>query len=285
LKKLYKKKLESRFLQVDYHKFWGTEKSSEFALKYWSKPNIFLVHKAKKFCKEYSRKVIKFKRVIPKKVGEILEEEVEKLTRNSIKVKFVSMASKVNIEASKGFIEINKDESFTSLDVERLKAHEIGVHYMRFFNGAKFGLKLLETGTCGYLETEEGLAAYNEFDKGVLSKAQIFVYAGRVLATHYCLKKSFYEVFYILKGYGFTNDVAFAITFRAKRNLSDTSLKGGFTKDYVYFKGFYNVKKFAEKNDVNRLFIGKVSINDLRVLKKFIDRFYNDIKSPFEKLN
>lgn len=282
-KELYKKKLLSRFLQVGYHEFWGSKLSSNFAIKYWSKPDYLLVLKAKKFAKKYIRETVKFERLTPIKTGNILKKEVLDLTGNQINIKYVSMASKANIEPANNLIQINKEESFTSLDAERLKVHEIGVHYMRYFNASKFGIKLLETGTEGYLETEEGLAAYNEFDKGVLSNALMFVYAGRVLACHYCFKKSFYEVFMILKKYGFTDKVAFAITFRVKRNLCDTSLKGGFTKDYVYFKGFYKVQKFAKRNDINRLFIGKISIKDLKCLKKFIDRFYGEIKSPFLK--
>jgi hypothetical protein len=283
IKKLYKHKMVSRFLQVGYHQNWGTKLSSDFAIKYWKKPNISLVFKAKLFCKKYKRKVVKFKRVDYKFCGEELKKEVNRLTGDDIKIMYVNLASKVNIDPSKQIIEINKNEEFTTLDIERLKAHEIGVHYMRYYNARKFGIKLFEVGTEGYLETEEGLAAFNEYDKGVLSSAQLFVYAGRVLATYYCTKKSFYGVFKKLKKYGFTDKVAFSITFRAKRNLSDTSLKGGFTKDYVYFKGFEQIKKFAKSNDINKLFIGKISIKNLKSLDSFIEKNKKEIYTPFEK--
>jgi hypothetical protein len=283
IKKLYKDKLISRELQVGYHKNWGTKLSSDFAVKYWKKPDLVLVLKAKMFCRNYKREIVKFRRVDYKTCGEELKKEVKRLTGDDITINYVKLASKVNIEPFHQTIQINKNEIFTTLDIERLKAHEIGVHYMRYYNARKFGIKLFEIGTEGYLETEEGLAAYNEYDKGVLSKAQMFVYAGRVLATNYCTSKSFYEIYNILKSYNFSNKNAFSITFRAKRNLCDTSQKGGFTKDFVYFKGFEKIKKFAKNNDVNKLFIGKVSIDNLKSLNKFIEVNYNKIDSPFKK--
>lgn len=279
-KQLYKERMEAKFIQIEYHLSWGTSKSSKKAIKYWKKPSYALVLKAKKFCKNYKRETVKFTTLTPRIAGNTLKKEVLELTGNKIKLKYGDLASKVNIESSEGVIELNKNERFTSLDVERLKAHEIGVHYLRYFNATKFKIKLLETGTCDYLETEEGLAAYNEYKQGVLSNAQMFVYAGRVLATHYSLKKSFYEIYQILKKYGFADKIAFAITFRAKRNLSDTSQKGGFPKDYVYFKGFFKVKNFAKKNDVCDLFIGKIKIDDIKVLKKFINKNKANIFCP-----
>lgn len=46
--------------------------------------------------------------------------------------------------------------------------------------------------------------------------------------------------------------------------------KGGFTKDYVYFSGYLKVKRYAKNHDLRDLFIGKIKLEDLRVLKKFI---------------
>lgn len=282
LKKLYKERLKTKIFQIKYRYYWGNKINTKFVLKYWKKPSFFLLIKAKKFCKNYRRQKIKFFRRTPSQVRKELKLEVQKLTNRKIKTKMVDMAAKVNIEPSNSLIEINKNEKFTSLDIERLKVHEIGVHYMRYFNANILGIKLLETGTNNYLETEEGLAAFSEYKKGVLSQAQMFVYAGRVIATHYCLKKSFYQVYQILRKYGFSQKIAFSITYRTKRNLNDTSQKGGFTKDYVYFKGFYKVKKFAKNNDIKELFIGKIKIEDIKILKKLIDKNKSKIKTIFD---
>lgn len=180
------------------------------------------------------------------------------------------LASRVSISSYKHLLELKPKAKFTELDLERLKVHEIGVHFMRYFNAQKLKFDVFKTGTAGYIETEEGLAVYNEEKAGVLQKHQLFVYAGRVLATYYALRKSFYKVFHILKSYGFDDEEAWRMTFRAKRNICDTSLAGGFSKDYVYFSGYHKIKKFAAKHDISDLYMGKFSLKDLPKLKKYL---------------
>jgi hypothetical protein len=60
----------------------------------------------------------------------------------------------------------------------------------------------------------------------------------------------------------------FDLTLRVKRGLSDTSLPGGFTKDYLYLQGYYDVKEFASNHDVLDLFVGKIGIGDVKLVKK-----------------
>jgi hypothetical protein len=263
----------------------GKTISTKYVIRYRGRPSRFLLAKAKYYCRNYQRQIVKFTRIEPEEIGIHLKNEVKRLTGDDIKLVYMQRPSKVNIDPSYGVIKINPNERFTSLDLKRLLVHEIGVHYMRYYNGRNTGLRILEKGTSNYIETEEGLAAYVEELKGVASKAQMFIYAGRVIATFYSLKKSFYDVFMILKHYGFKDEDAYKITYRAKRNLNDTSLKGGFTKDYVYFSGYYKVKKYAKKSKLKlrRLFIGKVNINDLRVLKKFIKTREENIKTIFDE--
>ena len=278
MRKLYRKRLETKLIQIKYHILWGSPNSTKYIVKYWGKPNLSTLRKAIKYCREYKREKVRFVRMTPKKIGKELKKEIKRLTGNDIKVIYNDMAAKINIEPSRNLVEVNPNETFTSLDLERLKAHEIAVHYIRYYNASKWKIKLLEEGTSNYLETEEGLAAYAEYAKGVLSKAQMFVYAGRVIATYYTTKKSFYEVFEILKYYGFTDKVAFSITYRSKRNLTDTSQQGGFTKDYVYFRGFYKVVDYVRNHDIRDLFIGKIGIRDIKTLRNFIKYHRDEIE-------
>ena len=119
-----------------------------------------------------------------------------------------------------------------------------------------------------------------EYVKGVSSDAQMFIYAGRVIATHYALSKSFYNIYHILKKYKFKDSDAFSITYRSKRNLCDTSKPGGFTKDYVYYSGFYKIRKYVNSGyDIKKLFIGKIKIEDLEVLTPFIEKHLSSIET------
>ncbi|MFW6285979.1 MAG: tyrosine/phenylalanine carboxypeptidase domain-containing protein [Nanoarchaeota archaeon] len=281
-KKLYKDKIRSKLNDIKSHQNWGKPISTKYVIKSKGYPSLILLSKAKNYCKNYKREIVKFKVLTPEKVSKRLQQEIFRLTKNQINVVFVNIPSKVSIFPYGNTLKINPHEKLTSLDVKRLKIHEIGVHYMRYYNAQKFNINILSTGTSNYLKTEEGLAVYAEEQKGLLSKAQMFIYAGRVIATYYAPQKSFYEIYSILRHYGFKETDAFAITFRSKRNISDTSQKGGFTKDYVYFDGYFKVKKYLKKHDIKTLFIGKIKIEDVKTIKKFIQKNYDKIETIFD---
>ncbi len=281
-KKLYKQRLKTKIAEILCHVNWGDPISTKYVKIYRGAPSRFLLSRAKVYCKKYKREVVKFTQIEPKEMGLGLKLEVLALTGNNIKIKYEDIASNVNINPTQNLIIINPNMRHTTLDLKRLKIHEIGVHYMRYYNGDKTGLKILRSGTSNYIETEEGLAVYAEEKKGVASKAQMFIYAGRVIATYYALRLSFYDVYKMLKEYGFKREDAFAITYRAKRNLSDTSKPGGFTKDYVYFSGYLKIKRYVRFHNINNLFIGKIKLEDLKPLKKYIKKNKGLIKTIFQ---
>lgn len=282
LKKLLKQKIEEDILLLKCHKQWGNKHSCNYSIKIYNSPSMFLVLRAKLFCRNFQRERVKFKRITAKKVGEELQREVKRLTGDTIKVQYKRLANKMNIIAHSKLIEINPSESYTSLDLERLKVHEIGVHYIRYYNAKQLTpVKLFERGTDHYIATEEGLAVYSEERAGVLSKAQMYIYAGRVLATYYAQKMDFYSLYHYLKQYGYKDNDAFSLALRAKRNLEDTSKLGGYTKDHIYFKGYYEVKAFAKKYPLHHLFFGKFKIEDYKYLKPLIIAHEKEIKTIF----
>ncbi|MFW5704305.1 MAG: tyrosine/phenylalanine carboxypeptidase domain-containing protein [Nanoarchaeota archaeon] len=283
IKKLYKERLEEIKNEIKYQSMWGNSQNTKYIIKCKGIPSRKLLKKAQKFAKEYQRVKVRFERLTPRKIGNALKNYVKELTGDEVKVEYFDMPSKVNIEPALKLIQINPNERFTSLDLDRLKAHEIDVHYMRYFNGRNSGIKLLENGTAQYLKTEEGIAVFNEDREGVLSKAQMFIYAGRVIATYYCLTKSFFEIFEILKEHNFPDRAAFMITYRAKRNLCDTSQLGGFTKDYVYFEGYLIIKEYSKNHDINELMMGKIKLEDLKKLKKFKKKLMPEVVTSFSE--
>lgn len=50
---------------------------------------------------------------------------------------------------------------------------------------------------------------------------------------------------------------------RVKRGFEDTSTPGGFCKDQVYLKGAVEILKNRDKIQIEQLFYGKISIQDL----------------------
>lgn len=272
LKYLIKKKIKETIDNIKMYQSWGSTHSCELCAKSKGKPNKADFQRAMKFILNYQRETIKFKRLTPLRLGRELNKEVVRLTGEKINIEFEELANKMLIMASQKKVVINPHEQFKSIDLERLKVHEIQTHFMRYFNATKFEFNLLQVGTPNYISTEEGLAVYMEYKHDVLSKAQMFIYAGRVVATYLCRNKSFYEIYFYLVNLGFKESDAFKITLRSKRNLNDTSQHGGYTRDYIYFVGFHKVKKHIEKHpeDFENLFIGKIGLKDLKTLRKFI---------------
>ncbi|MBP0031499.1 tyrosine/phenylalanine carboxypeptidase domain-containing protein [Roseofilum sp. Guam] len=115
------------------------------------------------------------------------------------------------------------------------------------------------------MATEEGLANYHEACYGVQSPADQRRYALRVIAAYLSLNHSFYDVFCELIQHT-TFDKAFAITSRAKRGFTDTSVPGCHVKDKVYFEGFRQVSAHLEQypDDYSLLMCGKVALDMFR---------------------
>lgn len=223
-----------------------------------------------------------------RKAEEILSEPFEKIPKNYIHVNEAHkqlrqglnaagvtgwQITKENIVASalvnmfeKRF-KLKKKQRMHQRYINRLIVHEIGVHVLRYENGLRQPLKIFSTGLADYLPTEEGLAAYSEEQSGVLDPSMFRQYAGRVLAIQSALESDFVTTYKNLKTY-FDSQTALKLTLRAKRGVDDTSQPGAFTKDYVYLKGYFDVKRFAKKHDVRQLWLGKVSIRDLKLVQK-----------------
>lgn len=244
----------------------GKSSFTKSSISLYGKPKGSLIHKAEELLSnDY----------IPHKKTKIHSDEVIKELRTGFrslgitgwKIRKDDMLNSASVVPTKRTFKLRKRERMQKHYVHRLVAHEIGVHVARYENGCLQPLKLFKTGFPGYLATEEGLAMYSEEVCGVLSKSIMRNYAGRVLAVNYALEGGFNEVYSNLLEF-FDKNVAYKLAVRAKRGLFDTTDAGGFTKDYVYLKGYFDVKKFAKKSDVRDLYVGKIGVKDLSGIKK-----------------
>lgn len=165
---------------------------------------------------------------------------------------------------------INKESFFTEKEISRLECHEIKTHILRHVNNQKLPAIIRNCFNC--IETEEGLALQMEEIHGCLDDKQLKVYAARTIAVHLSLTEPFYKVFSTIRKYGFDDESAFQITLRAKRGISDTGKPGGFTKDHIYLSGKSKVEEYLKKGgNLNDLFIGKVSVEDIKKVKNIIN--------------
>ena len=178
------------------------------------------------------------------------------------------LITSARVNPLKQTLELRKKERFSEKYVRRLIVHEIGTHAVRAENGRLQPLLVFLHGLPGYLETEEGLAAYSEYLTGVLDNSTLRNYAGRVAAIHHALSHDFLSTYKHMKKF-FRDKIAWKLTLRAKRGLKDTSLPGAYTKDVIYLRGFLAVKKYIQKGgDITKLYVGKIGLKDVPLLTK-----------------
>lgn len=178
----------------------------------------------------------------------------------------------------KGASKVGKNE------IRSIIAHEVETHYLRKVNAKKYKYQIFANGTADYLETEEGLAIYNQnkFINSTFAK-----YYGS--SERYCLidfaQKNSYKAFVseLKRLYGEDYMTISNYLIRLKRWVSDTSLNYIFIKDVIYVNGFLKIMDFIEQWwDVNELYFWKISIQDLQEIKTsdFIDMKNINWKTP-----
>lgn len=173
------------------------------------------------------------------------------------------------LAGKKNVLFVREGASFTEDRLRMLIAHEIETHILTAENGKNQIYRMFNRGFADYLETQEGLAVWNQeqvlphdTDKNYRSAILVFV-------VDFASRHSFSETFdYCLK-LGMNKDRAFQTTLKVKRGLEDTSEHGAFTKDIVYFSGYLQIKDFvANGGDVKDLYYGKYNLKDLVRIKE-----------------
>ena len=166
-------------------------------------------------------------------------------------------------------LRINKNARFNDLDVEKLIVHEIRTHAKRYVNGLQQDNRIFAIGTAHFLETEEGLATLNEEKANVLTPRVKKNLAARAVAVDMALRKPFNDVYRYL-ALKVPKEKAFEIALNVKRGLPDQSRPGAFTKAAIYYSGYQKVKTLGEE-DARYLYVGKVSINHLPLIKELVN--------------
>ncbi len=158
---------------------------------------------------------------------------------------------------------------------ERIKktiVHEVMTHALRTENGYSTGYDTFgKPNLIEYLDTEEGLALYNEEIYGVLRDIDIKRKAAQVYCVYLSETMSFREIFNALSAV-YPKRNTFSTVLRVKRGLSDTSKLGGYYKDVSYIRGFLKVRRFLKDNKVGyrNLYAGKISLDHIYLVEEGI---------------
>lgn len=185
-----------------------------------------------------------------------------------------NIVAKVLVLNNRKTIRIRRDAMFSHRMLHALTEHEVGVHMLTTVNARTHPLNIFRLGTPVNTHTQEGLAILSEYLSGNLSIKRLQILALRVLVIDMMLKgNDFVQTFHSLMDMGgFTEKQAFYLAARIFRG-------GGFTKDYLYLKGFRDVLKYyKDHNDIKSLLVGKTSLQYKNLITEMIDRRL--IKAP-----
>jgi uncharacterized protein (TIGR02421 family) len=176
--------------------------------------------------------------------------------------------AKIMVINSRKTLLIKQSAQFKHKELYALAAHEIGVHLITTVNSHNEKLKIFNIGLPNNTETQEGIAILSEYLSGNLILDRLKKIALRVLAVDYmCNGADFIETFSsIRKKYDLDSNTAWNIVARIYRG-------GGFTKDFLYLRGFVKLLKFWEEHhDLTPIMIGKTSLEYYNLIEEMIGR-------------
>ena len=173
-----------------------------------------------------------------------------------------------NALVNKSTVKINSAASVPEIEAHALAHHELGVHLVTTINARNQPFQVLSLGCPVNTMTQEGMAILSEYLAGHLTIKRLKVLALRVLAVESMIKeKSFRTTFMMLKEQlGVEKNMAFAITARVYRG-------GGFTKDYLYLRGFHEVlHAYEEQDGFLNLLCGKTALMHLPQINRLVEK-------------
>lgn len=268
---LFVKKIDEIISKIQFLDSVGTADYAQASQELYKAVDEELLEKAKKYIIDNPVQEDKSKILTAKQILKHFEFFLEKNRLINWKVKLSEKTKSISVDPYKKTIYISKNSKRSKNKMKALLVHEIGTHVYRYANGALQDYKIFKRGTAGYLETEEGLAIYNQKKLGLKLGMKDVWPAYLVIAVYYARQMSFLELFnFLQKEYSLSNDKAWSACFRAKRGMSDTSMVGAVARDAIYFKGYFEVLDYLSEDYENRLkmlYVGKVGIVDVKYLE------------------
>ncbi|MCY9801842.1 flavohemoglobin expression-modulating QEGLA motif protein [Vibrio scophthalmi] len=173
-----------------------------------------------------------------------------------------------NALVNKTTVKINSAASVPEIEAHALAHHELGVHLATTINAMNQPFHVLSLGCPVNTMTQEGMAILSEYLAGHLTIKRLKILALRVLAVESMIKdKSFRTTFMMLKEQlGVEKNLAFTITARVYRG-------GGFTKDYLYLRGFHEVlHAYEEQEGFLNLLCGKTALMHLPQINRLVEK-------------
>jgi|GEM_PF-24305 len=184
----------------------------------------------------------------------------------SVQIK-TSMVSDCAVGGRKVYV--RKNARFSEAHIRSLIAHEIETHVLTAENGASQPYMILRRGCANYLDTQEGLAIWNQIQVLPEHHEKRYAHAKNVLGIAFAKTHGFADLRkYLHEDLSMSPEKAIRKAIDFKRGCTRAAEPGAFTKGLSYFRGFRAIEKYVKDGgDLRRLYIGKIALEDLELLK------------------
>jgi len=267
---IFQAKKEELLKKIDLVESIDTEYFTQKSINLFGEPSEEIV----KECENYLSERGKFVNTEEENIGteearDIFEKVFKKYKLNNWKVKIKDEMVTDCVAGKNNRLFLRKDAKFSEKRIQSLIVHEIETHILTAENEQDKAYEIFNRGLADYLITQEGLAVYNVTTQSKTTIRGSYKALALMIATKTAMNGSFVETFEKVLSYGIPIDHALRIALKTKRGISDTSMKGSFTKDTIYYKGFKEVSKYVEEGGkIADLYIGKINIHDLSTVKE-----------------
>lgn len=267
--KLFRNKILELNGKIELLEAVGTEKFTAKSEALYGIPDESLIYEAREKLRLMPNSFDEQEEILP--MGEVenrLRSVLDEYGLMDWKIEFKKGMVADSTAGKRNVLFVSYDAAFTEDRLRMIIAHEIETHILTAENGKKQAYGLFNRGFGFYLETQEGLAIWNQ--EHVLSHdvQKNYRSAALVLVVMFAKRHSFSQTAMYCMDMGMPAEKAFKTAAKVKRGMEDTSVEGVFTKDALYFSGYLQIQNFvALGGDLKELYYGKYNLNDLPYVK------------------
>ncbi len=269
LQNMYKDVIDSYADKVDMLSGLGTEKFFYNSLRYFGSPNeqdvknaLFLIN-SPNMLDEFDAENIPAEQAI-----DIFAKSAE-VYGFPFKIELSNkMTSKALVNNGKKTLFLKKGAMFSKRNSQALVHHEIGVHMLTTLNAREQPIKLFRLGLPLNTLTQEGLAILSEYLSGNITITRLQELGLRVLLVNMRTRGYEFKDAYrmLVEEYNQKSENAYYLATRIYRG-------GGFTKDYLYLRGFRDLLNYWKSGkSLENLLVGKTSLGYIDTINEMVAR-------------
>lgn len=266
---LFEKKREEILHKINLLNSRGfADEFTEASVDLYGKPSEALLQEAKEYLKNASITYSEPKGIMSAEEAKIQLDNVfvdYGLSNWEVKIKEDMVSDAIAGKNNRLFV--RKGAMFTEARLENLIIHEIETHILTAENGKSQSYELFNRGLANYLETQEGLAIYNILSQKKEEEKNLYLAISLVYAVDLAMTHSFVDIFEKMLDAKIPPERAWRNALKVKRGLEDTKEPGGFTKDFLYYKGYKQIQSFVAKGGkIKDLYRGKFNADDIDII-------------------